>query len=111
MCQRFLLGSKQEVEMKKFIDEPAAEIEPVEEKRHVIERPNGFYWVNETSGREYGPFKTSLAATQDMQSGGDDDFGEGESLEEAEAEIGITDWIDPDTGIPAEETNSRFSGE
>jgi len=27
----------------------------------------------------------------------------GETLQEAEAEIGMSDWIDPETGEPAEE--------
>jgi hypothetical protein len=37
-----------------------------------------------------------------MQYEADSDFEEGESLAEAEAEIGIADWADPDTGEPAE---------
>jgi hypothetical protein len=32
----------------------------------------------------------------------------GESLQEAEAEIGISDWIDPDTGEPAEANVHHF---
>lgn len=32
----------------------------------------------------------------------------GESLEEAEAEIGISGWIDPDTNEPAEESVPRI---
>ena len=31
----------------------------------------------------------------------------GETLAEAEAEIGISDWTDPDTGLPAEEDGTR----
>ena len=31
-----------------------------------------------------------------------------EALHEAEAEIGINDWIDPDTGEPAEETYTHI---
>jgi len=27
----------------------------------------------------------------------------GETLAEAETEIGMSDWVDPDTGLPAEE--------
>lgn len=84
---------------------------PPEERERVIERPDGFYWQDNSDG-VYGPFPTLLAAMQDMQSGGEEsDFEEGESLEEAESEIGITGWIDPDTGMPAEETTPRVADE
>jgi hypothetical protein len=39
---------------------------------------------------------------QSADADADDDAEPGESLEEAEGEIGIADWIDPDTGQPAE---------
>ena len=81
----------------------------VEQMERLIERPNGFYWTDETSGKEYGPFPTLLAATQDIQDMGVSDFGEGVPLAEAEAEIGIADWIDPETGEPAEESTPRLA--
>ena len=84
---------------------------PDEEHSRVIERPDGYYWIDESSAREYGPFATLLAALQDMQAIGDDDFGEGVPLAEAEAEIGITDWIDPETSEPAEVTKPRLTDE
>ena len=31
----------------------------------------------------------------------------GETAEEAEEEVGIADWIDPETGLPAEESVPR----
>lgn len=71
--------------------------------RRIIERPDGFYWQDAASGREYGPFATLLEAEQDMEYEAADDVVESESLEEAEDEIGISDWIDPDTGEPGEE--------
>jgi len=46
---------------------------------------------------------------QDMQLQGDTDFEVGESLEDAEAEIGISDWIDPETGEPAEDFSTRLN--
>jgi len=71
----------------------------------VIERPDGFYWVNQESAEEYGPFVSLLEAVQDMEYS---DSGASETLAEdlhaVEEEIGINDWIDPDTGEPAEET-------
>jgi hypothetical protein len=87
----------------------AGDTMPEEAQGKVIERPDGFfYWVDEASGKEYGPFKTLLEAMQDMQSGDEDEYEEGVTLNEAESEIGITDWINPDTGEPAEETMPRF---
>ena len=32
----------------------------------------------------------------------------GESLLEAERELGLADWVDPDTGEPAEDTHTRI---
>lgn len=70
----------------------------------VIERPDGFYWQSkEGDGREHGPFATFLGAVQDMLAAKDGAPEPGETLEEAEAEIGIASWIDPETGEPAEE--------
>jgi hypothetical protein len=31
----------------------------------------------------------------------------GETLAEAETEIGVSEWVDPDTGLPAEENWTR----
>ncbi len=74
----------------------------------IIERPDGLYWQAKDATREYGPFATLLEATQDMQAAGDETPEPGESLQEAEAEIGIADWIDPDTGEPAEQEIARI---
>ena len=73
----------------------------------VIERPDGFYWQSKSGGREYGPFATLLDAVQDMQLSDESTFEPGETADEAKAEIGIADWIDPDTGEPAEEDGTR----
>ena len=70
----------------------------------VIERPDGFYWQSRNEdGREYGPFATLLEAAQDMLAAENGAPEPGETLEEAESEIGIANWIDPETGAPAEE--------
>ena len=72
------------------------------DETQMIERPDGFYWQHTSTNKLYGPFPTLLEATQDMQYQADSNYEEGESLEEAEAEIGIANWIDPETGEPAE---------
>ncbi|MGB7542701.1 MAG: hypothetical protein WA373_02750 [Burkholderiales bacterium] len=77
------------------------------DRTRIVERPDGFYWQAKEGGREYGPFATLLEAVQDMQSSEETAFEPGETLKEAESEIGMSDWIDPDTGEPAEEDRTR----
>ena len=79
------------------------ETPPEYDSTRMIERPDGFYWRAKGTAREYGPFPTLLAAVQDLQSIDGEAPEPGETLEEAQSEIGIADWIDPDTGEPAEE--------
>lgn len=74
----------------------------------LIERPDGFYWKAKGASREYGPFSTLLEAVQDMERFDEESLEPGETLAEAEAEIGISDWIDPDTGDPADADTGRF---
>ena len=84
--------------MKKFTETTASK-----EPARIIEHPGGFYWQSAEGGEEFGPFATLSEAVADSE-GADADFEVGESLEEAEDEIGIADWIDPETGSPAEES-------
>ena len=82
---------------------PAAASRP-----HIVERPDGFYWQSGADGREYGPFASLREASDDME------YGEaalevGEPVEQAASEIGIADWLDPDTGDPAEESIPRLN--
>jgi len=70
---------------------------------HVVERPDGFYWEAKGEDKAYGPFTTRAEADADMLSAGDEELGPAESLQEAESEIGMAEWIDPDTGGPAED--------
>jgi len=92
-----------------MVAEPIPQITPDDESARVIERPDGFYWQEEFTDKFFGPFPTLLEAIQDMQGQSDSDYEEGESLEDAEAEIGISNWIDPETGEPAEDMSTRHS--
>jgi hypothetical protein len=75
---------------------------------HVIERPDGFYWQG-ADGKERGPFETLAEAEADLLTDGAEAEGEpSESLQEAESEIGVSEWIDPDTGVPAEDSVPRI---
>ena len=70
----------------------------------ILQRPDGFYWRPKQDDLR-GPFATRAEAEADRLAGGasEGDFEAGESLQEAESEIGVSDWIDPDTGGPAED--------
>jgi len=84
------------------------ETPPDYDRTRIVERPDGVYWQDKESGREYGPFATLLEAVQDMELGGDRNLEPGETLAEAENEIGMSDFIDAETGGPAEEGVPRI---
>jgi hypothetical protein len=79
-------------------------IPPEFDRTRIIERPDGFYWVDRQTDEAFGPFPTYQEAVQDMEYNAESDYEPGETLAEAEAEIGIADWIDAETGLPAEDT-------
>jgi hypothetical protein len=81
---------------------------PEEEMARIIERPDGFYWVDASSGKEFGPFASMTEAIEDMEFSADNGAADAESLREAEDSLGITDWIDPDTGELAEDSIHRL---
>ena len=83
------------------------ETAPDYDRTRIVERPDGVYWQSKDGGREYGPFATLLEAVQDMAAG-EAASEPGETLEEAEGEIGISDYLDPDTGQPAEDGVPRI---
>lgn len=84
---------------------------PEDDRSRIVERPDGFYWHSEDRSKQYGPFPSLLEAVADMQVAGAEPgetaYEPGETLAEAEDEIGISGWIDPDTGQPAEESIPR----
>ena len=88
-------------------DSPEEE-SPVLDGRRIIERPNSFYWQDVATGKEFGPFPSRAEAEADMEYSADSAFEPGEGLGEAEGELGIADWLDPDTGQPAEESVPRI---
>lgn len=74
------------------------------DRKRITERPDGFYWQSVEGDREHGPFASLQEAIDDMTyADSDSDIAVEETLDEAESEIGIADWIDPETGEPAEE--------
>lgn len=77
-----------------------------ESAERVIERPDGFYTQN-AAGTERGPFETLAEAEAELISE-DSEYAPAETLQEAESEMGIAEWIDPDTGDPAEDSVPRI---
>lgn len=65
-------------------------------------RPDGHYWQASDGKKEFGPFESLELALADMGAADEQAPVPGETLQEAEDEIGIADWIDPETGAPAE---------
>ena len=84
------------------------ETPPDYDKTRIIERPDGFYWQSRQDGKESGPFATLIEAIQDMQYRDESEGTLSETIQEAEAALGIADWIDPETGEPAEEGIPRL---
>lgn len=68
----------------------------------IFLRPDGYHWLAPDGKQEFGPFATLEEALTDMQAVDAETSEPGETLEEAENELGIADWIDPDTGELAE---------
>jgi len=88
---------------------PLPEPTPDYDETRIIERPDGFYWRADTAGEEHGPFRTLAEAVEDMGfSAESPDYEPDETLEEAEAEMGVSGWIDPDTGDFGESWTPRL---
>jgi len=78
----------------------------------VLRRPSGYYWALAEGTEEYGPYASYEEALADMMAADGEAPEPGESLHEAESELGIADWIDPETGDPAEGwSRPHFSGD
>lgn len=68
----------------------------------LARRPDGWYWLAAGGQQAFGPFASASLARADRDASSEDAPAEGETIAEAEAEIGIADWIDAETGVPAE---------
>lgn len=67
----------------------------------IVERPDGFYWIATDGLGEVGPFASYALAQADRDEPADAPEA-GESLADAEDELGVNAWLDPETGEPAE---------
>ena len=105
-------GSKKRKPSARAPEPPLKEKENAPLPGRVIERPDGFYWESlAKKGETRGPFATLAEAEADMLSDGvaeGEDAEAPQGLQEAESELGIAEWIDPDTGGPAEDNVPRI---
>src|SRR5262245_28775040 len=86
-------------------------VSPKEETQgRILQRPDGFYWESKETKELRGPFETRAEAEADRLAGGaaEEEFERNDTLQEAESELGISEWIDPDTGGPAEDNIPRL---
>lgn len=67
-----------------------------------VERPDGWYWLAADGHQEFGPFESRAEARADRDRYSEEAPTEGETLQEVEREIGMADWLDAETGAPAE---------
>jgi hypothetical protein len=79
-----------------------------ERLQRIVQRPDGFHWIAPDGHQEFGPFATLDAVLADMQGPPDDGVEPEETLAEAEQELGLSEWLDPDTGALAEDTGTRI---
>lgn len=82
------------------VAEEEAFADPSEEP--IVVRPDGYYWRMPDGKQEFGPFESLELAQADRELADEEAPQPGETLQEAQDEIGIADWIDPETGEPAE---------
>jgi hypothetical protein len=87
---------------KKSRPPPVEEVVQEVEMGQVVMRPDGYYWQAPDGKQEFGPYDSLELALSDMESASGEDTGPGETLQEAEDELGLADWLDPDTGELAE---------
>lgn len=68
----------------------------------VVQRPDGWYWLADDGRQEVGPFASAAEARADMRTG-QEGAEPGAALRETEEELGVSDWIDPETRVLAED--------
>lgn len=94
--------------------EPVAVKRPEADSPTVVKRADGYWWKTPDGLRLVGPFRSRAEALFDRDDKvdelldflqDDDDFVE--DLRLAEDELGVPDWVDPETGMLADECWTR----
>ena len=74
----------------------------------LVQHPDGWYWLADSGRQQFGPYASADEALAEMAAAGEETIEPGETLNEAEDELGIADWLDPETGELAEGTHTRI---
>jgi hypothetical protein len=74
----------------------------------LVHHPDGYYWLGAEGRMEIGPYPSAEEALADLHRADDGDLAPEESLPEAEQALGLSDWLDPDTGELAEATHTHL---
>ncbi len=89
-------------------DDSAALDVSLPDSKALVHHPDGYYWLGVDGRAEFGPFATAEEALAELHRAAEDDIEPEESLPEAEQALGLSDWVDPDTGELAEATHVRI---
>ena len=68
----------------------------------LLQRPDGVYWQAAEGEEAFGPFETYELARADFLRGDEERPTPGETVDEAESELGLNTWVDEETGQVAE---------
>jgi len=74
----------------------------------LVQHPDGWYWLTPDGRQQFGPYEHAEDASAAMNAAAEDALECGETLDEAERELGLAEWIDPDTGELAEDSRTRI---
>ena len=86
----------------RVIEESTSEAIDSRTDSSLYARPDGWYWAAPDGHQDFGPFGSRALARTDRDRFDRQDLDDAETVQEAESEIGIADWIDAETGQPAE---------
>jgi len=86
----------------RVIEESIAPPNDSQQDANLCERPDGWYWAAPDGHQEFGPFSSRALARADRDRFDQQGVDDPETVQEAESEIGMADWIDAETGQPAE---------
>lgn len=75
---------------------------PQDSEAAIVDRPDGYYWLSPDGRQEFGPYETYELALAAGDAVDEEAQAPTEVLQRAEQEIGMADWIDAQTGEPAE---------
>ena len=89
-------------------EDPAAADMSLPDSRELIRHPDGYYWLGAEGRLQIGPYASAEEALADLHRAEDEGLEPDETLPEAERVLGLSDWLDPDTGALAEDTHLRL---